>query len=57
MEWGIIAIGAGFVVYLLYCFAQEWRANRRFERIRRESREKAASQRTSAADEGENKLH
>ena len=43
MEWGIIALGAAFVLYLLYCFIKEWRANRRFERIRRESREKAAA--------------
>jgi uncharacterized membrane-anchored protein len=36
-----MAVGAGFVVYMLYCYVQEWRAKRRFERIRRESREKA----------------
>ena len=41
MEWGIIAVGAGLVVYLLYCHIQEWRAKRRFDRIRRVSREKA----------------
>lgn len=45
MEWGIIALGGLFVVYLLYCFIKEWRANRRFERIRRESREDAKAQR------------
>jgi phosphate/sulfate permease len=39
MEWGIIALGGVLVAYLLYCYVREWWANRRFERIRRESRE------------------
>ena len=45
MEWGIIAVGAVFVVYLLYCFVSEWSAKRRFERDRRKRHEKAAAER------------
>ena len=48
MEWGIIAVGGLFVVYLLYCFVKEWRDNRRFQRIRRESREDAQAQRNES---------
>lgn len=39
MESGIIALGGALVAYLLYCYVREWRAGRRFERIRRESRD------------------
>ena len=42
MEWGIIALGGSFAVYLLYCFVKDWRALRRFNRIRRKSRDTAA---------------
>lgn len=54
MAWLIIALGLAFVVYLLYCYVQEWRAKRRIERIRRESRAKAVSEFTSGNDSDKN---
>ena len=45
MEWGIIAIGAVFVVYLLYCLIRDWLSDRRFKSFVRKSREKIKAER------------
>jgi hypothetical protein len=45
MEWGIIAIGAVFVVYLLYCLIRDRLSDRRFKSFVRKSREKTKTER------------
>jgi hypothetical protein len=53
MEWGIIALGWLFVAYLIYCFIKDWLALRRFNRIRRKSRETAAAERNDTGNTGQ----
>jgi hypothetical protein len=50
MEWGIIAVGGVFAVYLIYCLIKDWLSDRRFKSFARKSRDRAAQREEKKPD-------